>query len=272
MSHIRLNLFIGLTLAGLLLAACGGGPAPTPDVIGTRVAQDLAVAATLTALAPRPDTPTPTEPPSTTPSPTGVTPTRLAVTILPPFTPTAVPTRTPTRFVLTVPPPIIRPTIPPAVPSAQPTRIQVAVVPVDGSDGNKSLGNNRGVNQGRNILLPGFDPGKVSNPVVFRDQVVFQVEVFDRAYGRTDGTGIESVTFVIHDETGAKVYERTEKTPGYCVFGGGEPNCTVWRFSEHNTQWPGGAELHPGVHDVQILIKPVYSAGVTWFWSFRIEK
>ena len=61
--------------------------------------------------------------------------------------------------------------------------------------------------------------------------------------GSTDGAGIESVTFIIRDETGKKVHERTERNAGYCVFGGGEPDCTVWRFSEHGDKWPGGAGL-----------------------------
>ena len=149
---------------------------------------------------------------------------------------------------------------------------QVAVVPVDGSDGNKDLGNDRGVNQGRNLLLPGFASYEVAAPMVFRDKIVFRAEVFDRQVGQTDGAGIDSVTFTIRDETGDTVHERTERNPGYCVFGGGEPDCTVWRFSEHGNKWPGGAQLQPGVHDAQIVITPKNGDPVTWFWSFRIEQ
>jgi hypothetical protein len=266
MTHIRLNLFIGLMLAGLLLAACGGGgpapapvPAPaTPDAVGTQVAQALAVAATLTALAPRPDTPAAPIPQAPVQSPVAATPTRVVTTIQP--------LASPTRVVVTV---ASAPIIPPL---PQPTRVQVAVVPVDGSDGNRNLGNGRNVNEGRNVLLPGFATSEVTTPVAFRDKIVFQVEVFDSNAGRKDGAGIDSVTFTITDESGAKVHERTEKTPGYCVFGGGEPDCTVWRFSEHGYTWPGGAEVRPGIHDVQILITPRDGAPVTWFWSFRIEK
>ena len=157
------------------------------------------------------------------------------------------PPATPTRLVLTLPPPIIRPTV-----RVIPTRIQVAVLPVDGSDGNQNLRNNRGVKSGRNVLIPGGVPYGDGDTAVFRDRVVFQVEVFDRTAGQRDGAGIESVTFTITDETGQEVHTRTEKTPGFCVFGGGEPDCTVWRFSEHGGQWPGGAPLQPGVHDVRI--------------------
>ena len=151
----------------------------------------------------------------------------------PPPTPTPAPTAT-----------LLPPTAIPIVPPATATRAapeQVSVVPVDGSDGNKSLGNNRGVNQGRNLLLPGFASYEVTTPMVFRDTIVFRAEVFDRNAGETDGAGIENVTFTIRDETGQKVHERTERNAGYCAFGGGEPDCTVWRFSEHGDKWPGGA-------------------------------
>ena len=143
---------------------------------------------------------------------------------------------------------------------------------MDGSDGNKTLGNNRDVNSGRNLLLPGFARHETSDPMVFRKKIVFQAEVFDRNVGQYDGAGIESVTFTIRDETGDIVHERTERNAGYCVFGGGEPDCTVWRFAEHGNQWPGGADLRFGSHDVQIIIKPKNGDVVTWFWNFRVEQ
>lgn len=190
----------------------------------------------------------------------------VAIAALPAGVSPPTPTPAPTATLL---PPTAIPIVPPATQTAAG---QVAVVPVDGSDGNKSLGNNRGVNQGRNLLLPGFSSYEVATPMVFRDKIVFRAEIFDRDVGETDGAGIESVSFTIRDETGEKVHERTERNAGYCVFGGGEPDCTVWRFSEHDNRWPGGADLHPGVHDVQIVIKPKSGEGVTWFWSFRVEK
>ena len=181
---------------------------------------------------------------------------------VPPPTPTPAPTAR-----------LARPTEIPIVPIATATAApQVAVIPVDGSDGNKALGNDRKVNSGRNLLLPGFAPYEISEPMVFHDRIVFQAEVFDRNVGKTDGAGIESVTFTIRDETGATVHKRAERTPGYCVFGGGEPDCTVWYFSEHGDKWPGGADLHPGIHDAQIVIQPKDGEAVNWFWSFRIEK
>ena len=167
--------------------------------------------------------------------------------------------------------------VPPPTPTPAPTATQlpapqVAIIPVDGSDGNKDLGNNRGVNQGRNLLLPSFAPSEAAIPMVFRDRIVFQAEVFDKSVGQADGAGIESVTFTIRDETGDIVHERTERNPSYCVFGGGEPDCTVWRFAQNRYRWPDGAPLQPGIHDAQIVVTPKHGDAVTWFWSFRIKR
>lgn len=190
----------------------------------------------------------------------------VAVSALPagtvPPTPTRrPPTTTPTRAQATLPPP-----------PATATRVPpVAVLPVDGSDGNRNVKNNRGVKEGRNVLLPGFDSYEVSNPMVFRDRIVFRVEVFDNSVGQTDGAGIATVSFTITDPNGETVHEHIERNAGYCVFGGGEPDCEIWRFSEHGNKWPSGAGLRNGTHSVQIVITPQYSDPVSWFWSFQIE-
>lgn len=244
------------------LAACG---TPTPQVIAqadrvaTRVAEDLAVAATLTALAPAAPTATLTRPPVTVAA--SPTPTRLQVTVAP--APTA--SRTPTRLAVTVIP------IPTPPVRAAPTALQVAVLPVDGSDGNRALHNSRSVMDGRNVLLPGFSQSAVKTPMIFKDSLVFQVEIFDETVGKRDGDGIASVTFSISDESGKVVHTRTETTAPFCVFSG-EQGCAVWQFYKQSNRWPGGATLRYGVHDVQITIKPKKGAAVNWFWSFRIEK
>ncbi len=259
MNRRTFPLACAVLIALAALTACG---TPTPQVIAqvdrvaTRVAEDLAVAATLTALTPAPPSVTPTRPPLTVAA--SPSPTRLQVTVAP--IPTA------TRLQVTVAPISTPP--PPAVPTA----LKVAVLPVDGSDGNPYLHNGRSVNAGRNVLLPGFGQGAVNNPMIFGDSVVFQVEVFDETVGKRDGDGIASVTFTISDESGKVVHTRTETTAGYCVFGGGEPDCTIWQFSKQGYRWPGGATLRYGVHDAQITIKPQKGAAMNWFWSFRIEK
>lgn len=181
-----------------------------------------------------------------------------------PATPTPrPPTPTPTRVAVTLPPP-----------PATATRVSpIAVLPVDGGGGETSnIRNGRDVKDGRNVLLPGFEASEVSEPMIFRDRIVFRAEVFDRNVGQTDGAGIESVTFVITDPVGNIVHQRTEYNAGYCVFGGGEPDCVVWRFSEHNNQWPDGAAVRDGFHNVEIIIRPKSGSPVSWFWSFQVAR
>jgi hypothetical protein len=254
MHRHRLIHIPGLILIGLFLVACGTSE---PDRVATRVAEDLAVAATLTAVAsspteaadatavvptdtPAPPTPTQAQPPTDTPPPP------------PTDTPLPAPTDTP-----------------PPEPTATP--IFVAVLPVDGSDGNQNLGNNNPVKDGRNITLPGFSQAEVSDPMVFRDRMVFQVEVFDAAYGEQDGDGIEHVTFRITDPNDKLVHERRENQAGYCVFGGGEPDCNVWMFADEGYRWPGGDPIVNGTYSVEAVISPQNGEGVSWFWSFQVE-
>jgi hypothetical protein len=258
----RLIYIPGLVMVGLLLAACGG---PSPDAsetdrVATRVAEELAVAMTLTAVAP-PPTEVPVEPTATVVVPTDTAVPSTVVTTEQP-TEAPAPTNTPAPAPTDTPPP-------PPPPTATP--ILIAILPVDGSDGNQSLHNNRPVMDGRNILLPGFSQAQVTNPMVFRDRAVFRVEVFDDNVGYKDGDGIKNVTFTITDPGGNPVHERTENHAGYCVFGGGEPDCNVWVFAEHDYRWPDGAQIVNGTYNVNAAINPEHGDGVDWIWSFIVE-
>lgn len=259
--------FIGsLITAGLLLAACRlGTTAPTPNVeeavqtaiAQTRVFEDAvatSIAATLAAstAAPPADTPesTPTasQLPTTAPTPQG-----------------DVPTLTPT------------PPLPAATPALAPTEEKLAIAEsdVDGNDGNDFLRGSSASNQGRVVLFPGFAPSEVIRPMVFRDRMVFQVEVFDTRAGLVDGAGIQDVTFQIVADAGngEVVYERRERTPGYCVFGGGEPDCNVLIFAESGNRWPDpyGGEILNGQYLTRIDIVPVDGEPTQWRWRFDIE-
>lgn len=88
-SFILRGILLGSTM---LMAACGAATTPEPDRVATRVAEDLAIAQTLTAVAPLAETPEPIEPTSS-PAP-------------PVDTPALLPTETPTL------PPLIDPTVP----------------------------------------------------------------------------------------------------------------------------------------------------------------
>jgi hypothetical protein len=80
------------------------------------------------------------------------------------------------------------------------------------------------------------------------DALIFQVEAYDTAVGNNDGDGIQRVDLWVDDAFGNMVYSHRENSAGYCAFGGGEPDCTVWYFADHNYQWPDGIPLTPGQH------------------------
>jgi hypothetical protein len=83
---------------------------------------------------------------------------------------------------------------------------------------------------------------------LFGDELAFQAIARAPATGGEDGAGIDSVQFRIIDSYGQVVHERTERNPLYCAFGGGDDlqNCDIWRFSDHNGQWPSGIPVENG--------------------------
>jgi Ca2+-binding RTX toxin-like protein len=297
---IKIMSISGLLGLALLLAACLPPSAPTVDVqaaVATAVAQTrifedavaTSIAATLAANTPIPlsDTgapeptatqtlaaPTPAlsaQPPLETPTPAAQADTLNA-------TPTPVPP-TPVPPTDTPPPPPSPPTDtpPPPPPTATPTeeKLVIAESDVDGDDGNDFLRGSSNSNNGRVILLPGFQQWEVSNPMVFRDRMVFRAEVFDTRVGLHDGAGIDDVTFRIISGGGGGdvVYERTENTAAYCVFGGGEPDCNVLFFGEHGNRWPDEDNDEIYTDDYQATIDIVAENGEStqWRWGFRIE-
>jgi hypothetical protein len=265
-----------LILAGLLLAACGS-TTPTPDVeaaVETAIAQtrtfETAVAqsaaATVTANAPGTGLDTPESAPTDTPPP----PTATAPAA--PDTAAPVPTNTPPLPTDTPPPPTDTPS---AAPPTQ-EKLVIAQSLVDGDDGNEFLRSSSPDNEGRVILLPSFEQSQVTDPVVFSDQIVFQVQVFDTRAGSYDGAGIQHVTFRIEVNDGSEqvVYERKEENAGYCAFGGGEPDCNVLVLQEGgDNRWPDpfGGEIISGEYLARIDIVPQDGEPTQWRWRFDIE-
>jgi len=99
----------------------------------------------------------------------------------------------------------------------------------------------------------------------FPDNLIF-TEDFDRDYlyrlyahdinvGEGDGDGIASIEFTIRDADGNEVHSNSEETPGFCVFGGGEPNCNTWVFEDYVYKWPStGIPVEDGVYELRVRV------------------
>ncbi|MBN1934739.1 MAG: hypothetical protein JW934_08730 [Anaerolineae bacterium] len=238
------TVILGFVLA-LILAACSA-PTVAPD--NESIVQ-TAVAATLTAGAAR-VTPTPTE-------------VAQAVTATPsPPTSTPVPTETSL--------PVDESLLP--TPTAE-AKLIVAESDVDGNDGNEFIRGSSASNDGRVILLPGFDQAAIVDPPVFRDRIVFQVEVFDTRAGEFDGAGIERVVLriIADDGIGEVIYEREMYAPPYCAFGG-EPQCLVWTFADHGNRWPNDRPVDNSIYLASIDIVPQEGESTQWRWRFQVDR
>ncbi|NJN95224.1 MAG: SH3 domain-containing protein [Anaerolineales bacterium] len=174
---------------------------------------------------------------------------------LPPVSVPPPPTATPTATLV--------PVQPTPTPSPTPESFVVFEPPGGGND-----------NIDGYVVFPGYAQGQLDfDDLVFRDRLVFRVVAFDKEVGQSDGAGIDNVHFEIRNDAGI-VHERTERTPGYCVFGGGEPICEVWVFDQHNYRWPAPHNdkvIENGSYSVKIIFNPKESEPANWRFNFRIE-
>lgn len=261
--HRNLAAVALLAAIALAAAACRGEPTPDLDAaVQTALAQTRAaeaqiaqaVAATLTASAPQPTT--------APDQPTAAAAVQATSTPQPAPTNPPAPTATPTPVQVEVSPP------------ATPTPVRIAISPVDGDDGNDFLRGSSDGNNGRNILLPGFNQADVEDTPTFRDFINLRVEVFDTRAGLYDGAGIEKVNFriVADDGLGDVVWEKEELNPAFCVFGGDEPGCTAIDLRS-GAQWPNpfAGQINNNVYLAQIDITPSQGEPTQWRWRFFID-
>ncbi|MEM7126520.1 MAG: VCBS repeat-containing protein [Chloroflexota bacterium] len=94
---------------------------------------------------------------------------------------------------------------------------------------------------------------------IVRDGLAFQVHAHDAAIGENDGDGISFVNMIILDASGRVVYENVENFAGYCGFGGGQPDCTIWFFEANNYRWPEtngqlGESIRSGKYTLRSII------------------
>jgi len=123
------------------------------------------------------------------------------------------------------------------VPTSTPTP-QAKPSPTQGGDSNHMFF--------ARLVFPDYRPAATSS-------LVFQVYAHSPMDATKDGDGIVSVDFSIDDPDGNQVYERLEKNSGFCAFGGGEPDCTVFDFASNNFQWPdGGGTIVSGRYTIRV--------------------
>lgn len=59
-----------------------------------------------------------------------------------------------------------------------------------------------------------------------------------------DGRGVDTVQFIVTSPNGDRTfYQSTEGSAGYCIFGGGTPECNPWTFENGEYKWGPGGEL-----------------------------
>jgi hypothetical protein len=104
--------------------------------------------------------------------------------------------------------------------------------------------------------------------VVFSDEAWVQFKVLQDGRELGQGDGVEQVSFtVIRD--GNVVYEITELTKDYCIFGGNGP-CNPWVVENYNYQWKvGGPAVQPGEYLVRIE-GTVNGILLTWRATFNV--
>jgi hypothetical protein len=222
----RITLLIGMILLSLAISACNGGAAPEPeptagvgnDAVAESVNQTIAAIAVAETVA-------------------ALTDSGVAATPEPPDTTNVLPATEPAP---TQAPPDTTNDLPATLPAPTPTEI---------------------VRQPPNVAndIPGGECERTDNiktRVQEDPNFLYRVHAFDNRVGTYDGDGILGVRFTIFDDSG-QVYFREERTAGYCIFGGGEPDCNVWPSDEQGvfTWGAGGPVVYPGVYGVFIEVE-----------------
>lgn len=107
--------------------------------------------------------------------------------------------------------------------------------------------------------------------VIVGDDFLFQMRILDTRFGDKDGDGIDFVEFFVRTEDFDEIYSRRENHAGYCIFGGGEPDCNTWPQRNGKFVWgDDGPEVRPGKYFVSILVTPKDQEfeGEVWNWDF----
>jgi hypothetical protein len=121
-----------------------------------------------------------------------------------------------------------------------------------------------------NSTPEGDAPDNLVSEADFNSQYFVRMRAHDTDEGEKDGDGIDHVTFQVKDADGNLVYERTENTAGYCIFGGGEPECNPWTLENYVYKWkPGGEAVKEGKYELAVHIEA--TNGDQGNWTYQVE-
>jgi hypothetical protein len=102
-----------------------------------------------------------------------------------------------------------------------------------------------------------FPQGRVEWYLETSNDFLFRFFIRDKDAGERDGAGIDTVTLTVQDQSGNVVESRTEGTAGYCIFGGGEPNCNSWVIENGVYKWKStGQTVVDGSYNLNITVHP----------------
>ncbi len=107
----------------------------------------------------------------------------------------------------------------------------------------------------------------------FNQEYFVRFRVYDTIDGgKKDGDGIASVSFQVLDDNGKEVYQRTERQAGFCIFGGGEPNCNPWTLDNITYLWKSGGEpVEAGEYKLFIVVSALSGEQGNWNYDIQIN-
>lgn len=106
----------------------------------------------------------------------------------------------------------------------------------------------------------------------FDSQFFVRMYVHDENVGNEDGDGVDEVTFTLRDKDGNLVYQHSEGTAGYCIFGGGEPTCNPWVFEDFVYKWEtGGDPVEAGTYELRVHVVLDDPESDEGDWGYQVE-
>lgn len=119
----------------------------------------------------------------------------------------------------------------------------------------------------------GTFPENLAFKADFNTQYLVRMYAHDTNVGDEDGDGIKEVTFTVRNKDREVVYEHSEQTAGYCIFGGGEPNCNPWVFEDFQYKWTaGGKPVEEGTYELRVQVTLENGVeGEEGNWGYQVE-